>query len=179
LTLAGLPVIFLRMVRAKIGKNFKKVWGLPGFFLTLVLLGGCGYPSPTPGGGLTPYVVVVTPTSLPSTITAAAQATFAAAPTNSAAPRSSSTASAATPSPPSTPASAKPTPTLAVSADNKYTVQPGDTLFGIAIRLGVDFDDLVSINNIDDPNVLKIGQVLKIPPRKATPTSAGTATKKP
>ena len=154
----------------------KKIWGVPGFILLVFLLGACGYPSPTPGGGLTPFVVVVTPTPLPSTVTAAARASVSPAPTP--APLAP-TNPAATPSPAATPASAKPTPSLAVSSDNKYTVQAGDTLFGIAIRLGVDFDDLVSINNIDDPNVLKIGQVLKIPPRKATPTAAGTATKNP
>jgi LysM repeat protein len=164
------------MIKVKIGKEMKKIGGLTGFGLLTFLLAACGYPSPTPGGGLTPFVVVVTPTPLPSTVTAAAQANATPTPSPVATARPTS---AATPSPAATSNAAKPTPSLAVSADNKYTVQAGDTLFGIAIRLGVDFDDLVSINNIDDPNVLKIGQVLKIPPRKATPTAAGTATKNP
>ena len=55
------------------------------------------------------------------------------------------------------------TPTLPVVGD-KYTVQAGDTLYGICKRLGVDYDDMVELNKIADPNSLKIGQVLKIPP---------------
>ena len=131
LTLTGLTAIFLIMVKVKIGKKMKKIWGLPGFLLLAFLLGACGYPSPTPGGGLTPFVVVVTPTPLSSTITAAAQANASPTPTSSATVRPTV---AATPSPAATSDAVKPTPSLAVSADNKYTVQAGDTLFGIAIR---------------------------------------------
>lgn len=48
-------------------------------------------------------------------------------------------------------------------ADGKpeyYTVQQGDTLSGIAVRFGVDVDDLVRLNNIQNPNLIYPGQKL-------------------
>ena len=44
-----------------------------------------------------------------------------------------------------------------------YIVQPGDTLAAIANRLGVRIDDLITLNGIQDPDVLRVGQELKIP----------------
>jgi LysM repeat protein len=44
-----------------------------------------------------------------------------------------------------------------------YVVQPGDTLIGIASRMGVSVDALMAANNISDPSLIRIGQVLKIP----------------
>ena len=44
-----------------------------------------------------------------------------------------------------------------------YTVQPGDTLIGIANKLGVSTDALIAANKISNPSLLQIGQVLKIP----------------
>jgi LysM repeat protein len=43
-----------------------------------------------------------------------------------------------------------------------YTVQPGDTLFGIAARYGTNVDNLASINGLSNPNLLSVGQVLKL-----------------
>jgi murein DD-endopeptidase MepM/ murein hydrolase activator NlpD len=45
----------------------------------------------------------------------------------------------------------------------KYTVQSGDTLGSIAEKFGVSIDDLVTLNAIDDPNVLAPGTQLVIP----------------
>ena len=44
-----------------------------------------------------------------------------------------------------------------------YIVQPGDTLADIANRLDVRIDDLITLNGIQDPDVLHVGQELRIP----------------
>ncbi len=44
-----------------------------------------------------------------------------------------------------------------------YIVQPGDTLYGIAVKFNLDIQALVDANNISDPNSLQAGQVLVIP----------------
>jgi LysM repeat protein len=50
------------------------------------------------------------------------------------------------------------------SADQQtYTVQPGDTLSGIAARFGTTVNTLVQLNGIKDPNLIYSGQILKLP----------------
>jgi LysM repeat protein len=49
------------------------------------------------------------------------------------------------------------------ASGRKYTVSDGDTLFGIASRLGVNTDTLASLNGLSDVNLLSIGQELLIP----------------
>lgn len=44
-----------------------------------------------------------------------------------------------------------------------YTVQPGDTLSGIGARAGVDWRAIVRANGIVDPELIYVGQVLRIP----------------
>jgi murein tripeptide amidase MpaA len=44
-----------------------------------------------------------------------------------------------------------------------YEVQPGDTLSGIAEREGVSLEALMELNGITDPNMIQVGQVLRIP----------------
>ena len=44
-----------------------------------------------------------------------------------------------------------------------YIVQQGDTLNDIALRFGIQPEELLSVNNLDDPNALFIGQQLVIP----------------
>ena len=46
-----------------------------------------------------------------------------------------------------------------------YRVKKGDTLSGIAKRFGVPTYSIVKINGIKNPNLIKVGQVLKIPAR--------------
>jgi LysM repeat protein len=46
-----------------------------------------------------------------------------------------------------------------------YTVQKGDNPVVIAKRMGVNYDELLKLNGVDDPKRLKIGQVLKLPVR--------------
>jgi MinD-like ATPase involved in chromosome partitioning or flagellar assembly len=44
-----------------------------------------------------------------------------------------------------------------------YTVKPGDTLSSIAVRFGTTVAKLCTINKIDNPNAISVGQVLRLP----------------
>ena len=46
----------------------------------------------------------------------------------------------------------------------QITVQQGDTLFSIARQFGVSVDDLIEVNNIDNPDVIYVDDTLTIPP---------------
>jgi lipoprotein NlpD len=43
-----------------------------------------------------------------------------------------------------------------------YTVRPGDTLIRIALDTGQNWRDIARWNNIDNPNVIEVGQVLRV-----------------
>ena len=43
-----------------------------------------------------------------------------------------------------------------------YQIQPGDTLESIAKKYNVTIDQLVRWNNISNPNIIPVGQQLKI-----------------
>lgn len=47
--------------------------------------------------------------------------------------------------------------------DNTYKVVKGDTLTSIAKKYNTTVDELVKLNNIKNKNLIKIGQILKIP----------------
>lgn len=49
------------------------------------------------------------------------------------------------------------------SSASVYHVKKGDTLSGIAASHGVSVKTLQSINHINDPNYIKVGQVIKLP----------------
>lgn len=53
--------------------------------------------------------------------------------------------------------------------EEKYTVQPNDTLGIISRKYGVDLDLIISANKLANPNLLSVGQVLiiPVPPLKA------------
>ncbi len=72
----------------------------------------------------------------------------------------------ATPIPTHTPtatATPEPTPAPTPAGPILYEVEEGDTLFSIAGRFGVDVDDIVSFNELDDAQSIFAGQVLEIP----------------
>lgn len=53
-----------------------------------------------------------------------------------------------------------------------YAVQPGDTLRRIALQYGTSWQDLAQWNDLGDPNVIEVGQVLRVvPPAAGTPAS--------
>ncbi|WP_077033805.1 peptidoglycan DD-metalloendopeptidase family protein [Pelomonas sp. KK5] len=86
------------------------------------------------------------------------------------------------PAPPSGPASAasapsdtKPLP----GAENAgkpgyYTVKPGDTLIRIALDNGQNWRDLVKWNGLDKPNLIEVGQVLRVVAPGVDPTAVAT-----
>lgn len=53
-------------------------------------------------------------------------------------------------------------PSLPAGPD--YVVEPGDTLYAVAFRLGVDYRTLASLNDIAPPYVIRVGQSLKTAP---------------
>ena len=43
-----------------------------------------------------------------------------------------------------------------------YTVRPGDTLIRISLETGQNWRDIARWNNLDNPNVIEVGQVLRV-----------------
>lgn len=53
-------------------------------------------------------------------------------------------------------------PDVPTEKTTNYTVKAGDTLSGICGRFGVKMDDVVRWNNISNPNIIRVGQVLTL-----------------
>lgn len=49
------------------------------------------------------------------------------------------------------------------ATETAYTVKSGDTLSGIAAKYGTTYQILAAYNGISNPNVIRVGQVIKIP----------------
>jgi len=60
-----------------------------------------------------------------------------------------------------------------------YVVQKGDTLFGIAFNHGLDYHDIVQINNIQNPDVIQVGQELRLFPAGPVEVKPKTEDSKP
>lgn len=64
-----------------------------------------------------------------------------------------------------------------------YTVKPGDTLIRIGLDTGQSWKDLARWNNMDNPNLIEVGQVLRVVPPVAAvaapvvPDSGGVVTR--
>ena len=56
--------------------------------------------------------------------------------------------------------------TKSVNDDIEYVVASGDTLSSIAYKYNVSIEELVSYNNIDDPNSINVGMTILIPSNK-------------
>ncbi|WP_420628977.1 LysM peptidoglycan-binding domain-containing protein [Candidatus Leptofilum sp.] len=48
--------------------------------------------------------------------------------------------------------------------ERTHIVQAGENLFRIGLQYGFSFEELAAYNNIPNPHVLDVGQVIKIPP---------------
>ncbi|WP_157826970.1 LysM peptidoglycan-binding domain-containing protein, partial [Macromonas nakdongensis] len=56
-----------------------------------------------------------------------------------------------------------------------YTVRPGDTLMRIGLETGQGWRDLQAWNGLVNPNLIEVGQVLRVVPPVGTPAPAATA----
>jgi lipoprotein NlpD len=71
---------------------------------------------------------------------------------------------AAAPAPAEVPP-AKPLPGIEnLGKPGYYAVKPGDTLLRVALENGQNWRDIVRWNNLENPNVLEVGQVLRVVP---------------
>ncbi len=99
------------------------------------------------------------------------------------APRAAPTAAPAPAPAPTVPAAAgadAPKPSAANENAGKagfYTVKPGDMLIRIALDNGQNWRDLQRWNGIDNPNVIEVGQVLRVTP--PAPDNAAVAMSRP
>jgi lipoprotein NlpD len=75
------------------------------------------------------------------------------------------------------PAPETPAPSEGEARPQTYTVKKGDTLHAIALDNGLDYRELAAWNNIENPNKIVPGQVLRIaPPGTAPAASTGVQT---
>ena len=61
--------------------------------------------------------------------------------------------------------------TSAPPAEITYVIQSGDSLSVVAQRFGVSLQELADFNAISDPNSIKEGQELRIPPVLSSPVT--------
>lgn len=71
---------------------------------------------------------------------------------------------------------AKPLPPGAENAGKPgyYVVKPGDTLIRVGLESGQNWRDIMRWNNIENPNVLEVGQVLRVVPPGTDATTVAT-----
>ena len=57
-----------------------------------------------------------------------------------------------------------------------YTIKPGDTLIRIGLEHGQSWKDIARWSNLDNPNVIEVGQVVRVVPpgREAPVASSGS-----
>jgi len=67
---------------------------------------------------------------------------------------------------------ASPAAGVVAASANHYTVKKGDTLYSIALDHGQDYRDIAGWNSLDNPNVIKVGQQLRVsPPDEGAPVA--------
>jgi lipoprotein NlpD len=60
-----------------------------------------------------------------------------------------------------------------------YVVKPGDTLIKIGLEQGQNWRDLIRWNSIDNPNIIEVGQILRVLPPMIEPTTPEPVVVKP
>ena len=99
----------------------------------------------------------------------------AASPTPTPTPAPATATPSTTAVPTYTPTPVPPTATPLPGGQVKYTVQPGDNLFRIALRHGTTVEAVASANDITNPALIYVGQVLTVPsPGGQQPPVGGT-----
>ncbi|MBN8474396.1 peptidoglycan DD-metalloendopeptidase family protein [Sulfuritalea sp.] len=59
----------------------------------------------------------------------------------------------------------------AAESRGMYTVKKGDTLYSIALDHGQDYKDIAAWNNLENPNLIKVGQQLRVAPEEGSPVA--------
>jgi lipoprotein NlpD len=54
-----------------------------------------------------------------------------------------------------------------------YSIKPGDTLIRVGLDQGQNWKDIAKWNNIDNPNLIEVGQVIRVAPPGAEPPATG------
>ena len=72
--------------------------------------------------------------------------------------------------------SPSPAPVQQPTGTTTYTVQRGDSLSTIAAQFGTTYIELARMNDIEDPNILHVGQVLTVPAPAGTTAPADPTT---
>jgi uncharacterized protein YkwD len=83
------------------------------------------------------------------------------------------------PPPGRTRSTSTPIPNLPRGTIIEYSVLPGDTLAGIAVRFNSLEADIIEENNIENANALQVGDILQIPVNLVTPTATLPSTSTP
>jgi len=87
-------------------------------------------------------------------------------------PSASSTGTSSSPNPADVP---KPPPGIEnAGKPGYYTVKPGDTLIRIGLDSGQNWRDIAKWNNVDNPNLIEVGQVLRVVAPGVDPTVVAT-----
>ena len=63
-------------------------------------------------------------------------------------------------------------PVEAIARPGFYVVKPGDTLIRISLDSGQNWKDLVRWNGLENPNLIEVGQALRVVPPGVDPTAA-------
>ena len=53
-------------------------------------------------------------------------------------------------------------PIREITSPRYYVVRPGDTVLAIADRYGLELEDILSLNKLENPNIIYPGQILRL-----------------